>query len=158
MYLLKGNFLFKFFIIFVALMFSSCQPGGALTPEQAFYTVKKHINNIDSEGIKQILSDKSKKKIINTLKSISKMDEKQLELISAKYNYPINNIKSFSVSDFITQYIFHRKSYNLLINIVKHKITAIDIRNNRAQIKVDNGMIVDFVKEGPYWRLDLTDF
>lgn len=149
------------FLIITGLVLSiiSCKPRGPLTPEDAFDRVKIAYEKDDSEAIEFLLSDASRKKIQNMISMIKQMPSKRLKALSKRLKVTPEDLKNITVREYLAlQFKMSKRiGEDTLKEITKYKIIGKDIKGNRAVLRVENGMELTFIKEGPYWRLDLEE-
>jgi hypothetical protein len=56
-----------------------------------------------------------------------------------------------------TALYFSRNRYgNSLADIFNDDIIAVDVNGSSAVVKTSGGFELDFVREGPYWKFDLS--
>jgi len=151
MHILKNAF------IFMALFFFSCSSGGPLTPAESFNAIKNAAEKNDSDAIVNYLTKASLNKISKLNLIIKDMRSDQLEILSTKYGYSDEKLRSLKVSDSIALYFFSEVTGVKLNRYFKENILSIDIRGSRALVKTESGIELDFVREGPYWKFDLSD-
>lgn len=151
MYLLN-----RFFLFFLLMLFS-CGSGGALTPAGSFNAVKSAVEKQDSETIFVNLTEGSKSKIDKHNRMIKEMKTEQLAFISGKYGYSIEKLRNLKDSDAVSLYFFSDVTGVKLSRYFKESIVSIDIRGNRAAVKTESGIQLDFLREGPYWKFDMSN-
>ncbi|PKL19370.1 MAG: hypothetical protein CVV49_00745 [Spirochaetae bacterium HGW-Spirochaetae-5] len=151
MYLLKRIFLF-----FLLLLFS-CGSGGALTPSESFNAVKSAVEKQDSEAIFINLTEGSKEKIGKHNRMMKEMKTGQLSFISGKYGFSIEKLRNLKDSDAVSLYFFSDVTGVKLSRYFKESIVSIDIRGKRAVVKTESGIQLDFLREGPYWKFDMSN-
>jgi len=152
--------LLRLFPLFLAPMIAllSCAPRAALTPQAAFHDLKEAFGKSDAAGLERQLSAESVKKIRTMAALFSRMEERQLDALSEKFNVPAERLKKLSVRDYCALILTLEKDKNVIAAATKRAIVGIDRRGSRTVIRVDNGMELPFVKEGPYWKFDMTGF
>lgn len=155
MYILR---IIAIYIISMAFIVS-CKSQGALTPEQAFNSLRTAYDKSDAEAIVHILSSGSKDKVREIIRMIIAMDEAQLKSLSERFGVNVNKMRNLSIKDYISIQLSmgRRLGEDIIGNITKHKIIGIDVNGNRATIRVENGMELDFIKEGIYWKFDMEE-
>lgn len=147
----------KLFIFFSAFFFFlSCKSQGPLTPAEAFYELRSAVLESNSERISHLLSKNSKEKIENLSRLFSRMDDSQVKNLSKKYGVSESFFKNLSVKDYITLYLYIEGKQSVLNNAINQKIISIDWSGNEAKVKVSNGMELEFAREGPYWKFDMS--
>ncbi len=154
MHLLKLARLFLLPVI--ALL--SCAPQAALTPQAAFHDLKEAFRKSDAALLERQLSRESIRKIRYMTGLFSRMEERQLHALSDKFNVPAERLNKLSVRDYCTLTLALDREKNVIGAATKRAVVGIDRKGSRAVISVDNGMELPFVKEGPYWKFDMTGF
>jgi hypothetical protein len=151
MYFLKIYYLFFLLILF------SCGSGGPLTPLESFKVIKSAVEKNDSEMILSNLTKSSLNKI-NTLSSmIKEMRSDQISVLSEKYGYSPDKIKNLKNSDSIALYFFSDATNIKLGKYFQENIVSTSIHGGRARLKTESGIELDFIREGPYWKFDISD-
>jgi len=144
-------------LLVLLAVFASCKPSAPVTPEGAFLYLRQAVNSGDAKKTALLLSQKSKKKIKKILLIFKHMDNRQAKSFSALSGIPSEKIKGMSVSDFMHYYVFSERGKRFR-NVTAGNIVSIDLNGSGAVVRVDNGMMLDFIKEGPYWKLNYTSF
>ncbi len=157
MHLLKRIICFS--LLAVLLSLPSCKPRGPLTPEDAFNRLKEAYSQEDIEAIENLLSKQSRVKIFKIIRMIAQMDEDQLRALAVRFGVTIDMLKNLTIRDYLTLQLSLGKKIGLDVikEITRYKIIGKDIRGDSAVIRVENGMELNFTKEGPYWKLDIGD-
>ncbi len=151
MYLLN-----RFFLLFLILLFS-CGSGGALTPAESFNDIKSAVDRQNSEAIFVNLTEESKSKILKHNQMLKEMKTEQLAFISGKYGYSIEKLRDLKTSDAVSLYFFSDVTGVKLNRYFKDNIVSIDIRGSKAVVKTESGIQLDFLREGPYWKFDMSN-
>jgi hypothetical protein len=60
-------------------------------------------------------------------------------------------------SDAVSLYFFSDVTGIKLSRYFNENIVSIDIRGNRAAVKTESGIQLDFLREGPYWKFDMSN-
>ncbi len=152
MHLLRSASLFPLLVILCA----GCKPQAALTPQAAFHDLKGAFLRSDAASFERQLSGRSIKKIRRMTLLFSRMDDRQLESLSKKFGVPAERLKNLSVRDYCALTLSWDRSRNIMGAATGQKIVGVNREGNRATIRVENGMELVFVKEGPYWKFDMT--
>ncbi len=150
------HFLKRFFLILFLLQ-SGCGSGGPLTPVQSFNDIKHAVEKNDSDAIAGLLTVSSLEKMNKLNMLIKEMRKDQLELLSVKYGYSQEKLKNLRVADCVYLYFFSDVTGVRLNRFFEHGIITVDIKGNRASVKTENGVDLYFLREGPYWKFDLSD-
>lgn len=154
MYLLKKNF--SGFLLPV-LIFFSCSSKGPLTPEEAFYKLKYYVNGSQMDGFVSLLSESSIDKIQKTRLFFTLMSEEQLSYLSRKYIMGADKLKNLSVEDYVKIYFLEGNKNDLISRAIKSDIVSVNTHEKRSKITMENGHFLFFVKEGPYWKFEMSE-
>jgi hypothetical protein len=127
---------------------------GPLTPVESFNALKKAAQTGETGKVVKLLSRESLRKIKLTLEDLKTLEEKQAANLARIYGISENSIKNLSVEDFLKVYLENKG--NILLKILKYDPVKINLRGPEAEIQVENGMNIYFLKEEPYWKLDFT--
>jgi hypothetical protein len=138
------------------LLFFSCGSGGALTPAESFNIIKSAVEKNDSEVIAANLTESSMAKINKHNLLIKEMKSEQLGFISSKYGYPVEKLRNLKISEAVALYFFSDVTDIKLSRFFKESIVSIDVRGDRASVKTESGIELDFQREGPYWKFDMS--
>jgi hypothetical protein len=148
--LMKPSLLLALLLIGV----SSCKPQAALTPQAAFYDLKAACRQSDAVLLSRLLSAGSVKKITRMTALFSRMEDRQLEALSKKYGMPAEKLRRLGVADYCA--IILVEDRGLTGAVAAGKMIGVNRDGNRASVRLENGMDLNFVREGPYWKFDLT--
>jgi len=143
--------------IIILLIFFSCKPKKPLTPQHAFKSLKIAVISSDIDRIKDLLSQESIKKIEYSISIFSNMSEEQIKSLSDNFDVPEQIMKNMSVKDYIQIYLSLNNNDNLLYRALSHEQIGISSHEDSAIIRMENGMELKFVKEGPYWKFDMSE-
>jgi hypothetical protein len=152
MHLLKSVRLYL--VPVIALL--SCAPQAALTPQAAFHDLKEAFRKSDAALLERQLSRDSVRKIRYMNGLFSRMEERQLKALSDKFNVPAERLKKLTVRDYCALTLTLDRSTSVIGTAASRPVVGIDRKGSRAVVRVDNGMELPFVKEGPYWKFDMT--
>ena len=149
--------LLKNIFLIIILLLLSCGSGGPVTPAESFNVIKNAVEKKDSEAIVNCLSESSLNKISKLNRLIKEMRSDQMSVLSSKYGYPPEKLKNMKPSDAAALYFFSDVTGIRLNRYFMESIISIDIQGGRAAVKTESGIGLDFVREGPYWKFDLSD-
>jgi len=137
----------------------SCKSQGALTPEEAFTSLRTAYSNSDSQGVVDILSKESIEKIRRVINMISNFGKNQLKCFSKITGLDTTSLMNLSVRDYISLQIAigKRLGEDVIREASQYNIIEVAFKKNRAVIKVENGLELNFIKEGAYWKFDIDD-
>ena len=146
-------------LITILTLLLSCKSKGALTPEEAFKSLTSAYSKSDVEAVVKLLSLGSKEKIRKIIKMIASMNDTQLTSLSERFGVSVEKMKNLTVRDYMSIQLAIGKKLggDIIIESNKYSIVGIDVKGERANVRVENGMELSFVKEGPYWKFDMED-
>ena len=145
----------KFIVLFLFIV--SCSSGKPLTPIDSFKAVKYATEKKDPEKIISCLSKESLEKITRLKLLIKDMSNDQLLILSEKYGYTQDKLNNLKPIDAVSLYFFSDHTGIKLGKYFMEKVISVDIHGLRAVIKVESGIELDFVREGPYWKFDMSE-
>jgi len=140
----------------VAALAISCSPQAAVTPRDAFRDLKEAFRASDAAALERQLSQDSRANIREAAALFSRMDDRQLAALSGKLGVPADRLKRLSVRDYCAIALAYDRERNVVRVATGQDIVGVNKKGNRAVIRVANGMDLPFVKEGPYWKFDMT--
>ncbi len=149
--------LLKYFFLPLILLQISCGSGGPLTPVESFNAVKSAVENRDIEAVVKCLSQSSLDKISRHNLMVKSMRSDQLAVLSVKYGYSQDKLVNLTPADSAALYFFSDNADIKLGRYFKEGIVSVDIRSGQAFVKTESGIELNFVREGPYWKFDLSD-
>jgi hypothetical protein len=138
------------------LALASCKPQAALTPQAAFHDLKTAFEKSDAGSLERQLSYRSTMKIRRMVALFSRMEDRQLESLSKKFGVPAEKLRNLSVRDYCVLTLSLDRDRNVIGTATRYKIVGINREGGGATVRVENGMELVFVKEGPYWKFDMT--
>ncbi len=98
----------------------------------------------------------SRVKVENFRIILSRLDSAQLRVLSEFYQYDAERLKNIDFNSALSLY-FRGDGKNSLRELFNREIIAVDVYGKKAMLRLDNGVELDFKKEGPYWKLDISD-
>jgi len=141
--------------IAVLTIFISCVSGGPLTPEDSFHDLRRAFASQDAALFKKILSRDSLAKMEKIIAYVSAMSEEQKSGISALYGIPRDRLETITIDDFCLLHLATQKK-GPMGQALQSDIVSRDQQGDRVIMGVASGVRFSFVKEGPYWKFDLT--
>lgn len=144
-------------VLIPAAVLMSCAPQAALTPQAAFHDLKEAFRKSDAAMFERQLSRDSVRTIRTMTLHFSRMDERQRAALSEKFNIPAERLKTLTVRDYCALTLALDRSKNVIGVATSRAIVGINRKGSRAVVRVDNGMELSFVHEGPYWKFDMTN-
>ena len=90
---------------------------------------------------------------------ISSMPDFQLKALSESFNTDVNTMRNLTVKDYLALQLSlgNRIGEDTFKEIAKYNIVGIDRNDAKANVRIENGMELVFVKEGPYWKFDMSE-
>ncbi|PKL39734.1 MAG: hypothetical protein CVV44_05800 [Spirochaetae bacterium HGW-Spirochaetae-1] len=139
----------------VLTIFISCVSGGPLTPEDSFHDLRRAFASQDAVLLKKIISRDSLAKMKKIIAHISTMSEEQKSGISALYGIPRERLETITPDDFCSLYIVTQNK-GPMGQALRSDIVSREQQGDHVIMSVASGVRFSFVKEGPYWKFDLT--
>jgi len=149
--------LLKKIYLFILLTQAACGSGGPLTPVESFNGIRHAVEKNDSDVIVNYLTQSSLDKISKHNQMIRGMRSDQLAMLSVKYGYPQDKLLNMKTSDAVSLYFFSDAADIKLGRYFRENIVSIDIDGKLAFVKTESGIELDFIREGPYWKFDLSN-
>ncbi len=143
-------------IVFMFLLFLGCS-GGPVTPRDAFTGLMEKINSRDYPNFYLALSNKTTKKVETYRSQLHSLNAKQQESIALSYGLSAKKLLSLNSQEMTALIFMSDRSKSSLLHLTKEKIRAVKIHDKRATVETSCGIKLIFVKEGPYWKADLSD-
>jgi len=144
-------------VILLLLLLIHCSGGRPLTPIDSFKAIKHAVEVKDPEKIVSCLSKGSLEKTEKLKLIIKDMRDDQLLVLSENYGYTQEKLKNLKPVDAVSLYFFSDHTGINLRKYFMEKVISVDIHGGRAIIKVESGVELDFVREGPYWKFDISE-
>jgi len=137
------------------LIMGGCKPQKPLTPAQAFESVKRAVYMNDSNDFYNLLSRRTKSKMMKASKTMQSLSVQQHRNLAKSLKISPSVLKNVTPQQYIQFYLADRD--NAVIKAIKDRRISIKKGSKNAVVEVSSGIELNFVKEGPYWLLDLTD-
>lgn len=136
---------------------AGCKSHGPLTPEEAFQALKTAYSRSDAEGVERLLSRGSREKIMGIIKLIGGMEEDQRNALAKRFEISSEKLGRLSVRDYLALQMEtgKREGRDYIPEVIQYKVTGISIKGDHSSVKVENGLDLHFVREGPYWKFDM---
>ncbi|HPS58948.1 MAG TPA: hypothetical protein PK514_12655 [Spirochaetota bacterium] len=139
------------------LFFFSCSKGGPLTPLESFNEIRSAVERSDSEAVLKNLSAASIAKIDSLDMMIKQMRDDQKITLAKLYNCAPGKLNSMKREDYVSLYFSVKHSGTDLGAVFREQVVTVDVDGARALIRTGSGIELGFVREGPYWKLDISD-
>jgi hypothetical protein len=135
----------------------SCSRGGPLTPLDSFNEIRSAAERSDSEAVLKNLSADSLAKIDSLDLMIKQMRDDQKVTLAKLYNCTPGRLNSMKRADYVSLYFSVKHSGPDLGAVFREQVVTVDVEGGRALIRTAGGIELGFVREGPYWKLDISD-
>lgn len=135
---------------------AGCTPQAALTPQAAFHDLKNAFDKSDATSLERQLSAASIKRIRTMNSLFAKMGDRQLKALSQKFGVAPERLRSLSARDYCALILALDRGKSVIGAATARSIVGIDRVGGRAIVRVENGMELVFVREGPYWKFDMA--
>ncbi len=136
----------------------SCSPGGALTPREAFIQLRLAYVNSDPKMMMGCLSSKSLKSLSDAAQLMQGMREDRRQALADYYGVASLRKKQITPEDCLLVHFSMERKSPAVSRAVRHRIIDIERNGTAATVRVENGMDLRFVREGPYWKFDLASY
>ncbi len=139
------------------LLVCGCGAGGPLTPEEAFARLKRAYAGADASMLVDLLSRRSRNKIDLIIAEMRRLDAGQAKAISRQLGVPEDRLRGLTPVQYIALQLELSRRYgdDTVSQATAQEIIGTDVKDGRAVVRVDNGMELIFVKEGPYWKYEM---
>lgn len=152
MHLLKKTVLF-----IMAAGFFSCSPMAPITPGDSLDFLRKAYLGGDVDSVMKVLSSGSLDKIKTMNRLFASMSQDQAASLAARYGLPEQRLRSMTTRDGVILLMFLDPERNSLARALKSNPVSHARRDKAMVFRMANGTDLVFVREGPYWKLDMTD-
>ncbi len=138
----------------------ACSSRGPLSPEEAFGVLQKAYHRNDPALMLTVLSKESISRIHTMTALIAAMGERQREKMAEQYGASAEQLAHLSPADYLGLQIRLARARNedAMGQALDSGILKSEIRGTSATLTAQNGMRLSFVREGPYWKFDMTDW
>lgn len=146
---------------FTAFVFAaSCSSHGPLSPEEAFGVIQKAYHRGNPELMLSVLSAESLRRITTMTALIAEMGERQREKVAERLGMAADQLSRLSPAAYLGLQMRLARALNddALGKALDSGILKCEIHDAKAVLTAQNGMELSFVKEGPYWKFDMTDW
>lgn len=141
----------------LVLLTIACSPSGPVTPDDAFVRMKRAMTEANADEVIALLSSGSLKKIETITRSFAAMDSRQIGALSRSLGVSAEQLKRMTPRSYIALQFNIGKSQgkDLFRDMMHYKPVGTDLNGNEATIRLENGISLNLVREGPYWKFDL---
>jgi len=147
--------LLKKLTIVILLLAAACTSGGPISPEEAARQLREAFAAHDAKALRSLLSKKSLEKVSLMVTSLKSIDGRQRENVARYYGFKPEALASLNSEIFLSQYI-KNESKKVLGTVLTSEIARVERGKTSARIHFEAGAALEFVREGPYWKFDLT--
>ncbi len=158
MHLLSGTIAMA--LAAAAILTTSCSSRGPLSPEEAFGVLQKAYHRNDPVLMLGALSGESVRRIHTMTALIATMNERQRDKMAEQFGVSAEQLKNLSPAAYLALQVRLARVRNedAMGRALGSGILKSEINDARAVLTAQNGMQLSFVKEGPYWKFDMTDW
>ena len=133
----------------------ACGPAGPLSPADSFFEMREAVKKPDPGKALSLLSYQSRRSIEIICSEIRQMDENTQKAIAAKQGIDEIHIKKITPELYVLFFFIKDPAENSSAGLFAEDISGVEREGDRAEIILQKGIRLPFVKEGPYWRFDL---
>ncbi len=139
---------------------AACSSRGPLSPEEAFGILQKAYHRNDPVLMLGVLSEGSMRRIRSMTALIGSMSEGQREKMAAQFGASAEALADLSPANYLgfQMRLARARNEDALGRALDSGILKSEINDAGATLTAQNGMRLSFVKEGPYWKFDMTDW
>ncbi len=147
-------------VLACSLAFLACSRTSSRSPEEAFEALKSAYSASDAGAVTALLSAASVEKIRKITTLIAGMGEEQQKALATRLEIPVKRLKKLTPEEYLALQFELGKKLNedAVREAVSYKIAGVRMQNDRAVIRVENGMELVFVREEQSWKFDLGDW
>jgi len=138
------------------LLAISCSKGGPLTPAESFKMIRDAANRNDYGAVLLNLSSASHEKIRKFMALAGELNDMQRAGLAADSVVSADKLRNMKPADCLALYFAPGINGMNLRDIINEDIIAVDVEGSSAAVKTSGGFELDFVREGPYWKLDIS--
>ncbi|MBP7584772.1 MAG: hypothetical protein KBA61_12095 [Spirochaetes bacterium] len=140
----------------ILALLASCAPRGAVTPEDAYYMLRKACRDGDGPGVERLLSQRSHARVLSLTATLARMDDGQAEGVAKEMGVPRESLRTLTVKDFLSLQLRIERDTGgkALWPLVSRRIAKTTIKGDTAAVITEDGVEMKLVREGPYWKLD----
>lgn len=140
-------------------MCAGCASQGALTPEEAYYSLRAACIREDAPAVEKLLSKNSIKRIETVVSQIARLEGARAEGFAREMKTAPEALKALTVTKFIAlQLSLEKAGTPQFVPFLRSKPKNISINEKSATIVNENGIMMKLVKEGPYWKFEESFF
>lgn len=138
----------------------ACGARGPLTPQDAFESLAAAYARRDAAAVMRLMSKPSLRAIDEILARIRGMGPAQRASLAEHMGVPLERLEGLTRKDYIALQIEFGALHgnDPLRRARRQRIVATRVDGARALVLLENGMELDFVREGPYWRFDAREW
>ncbi len=145
-------------LVCISVAADSCAPTGSLTPNEAYSRLKRGVESRDGGAVADILSKESLGKIGRVSSMFAAMPPEQRESLARHYGVSEGRLARLQPEDYMDIVLSRDDDRNFLQQAFSSPLLSIDRVGNSAYIRFQSGISLLLVREGPYWKLDITGY
>lgn len=140
----------------IITLLSSCTPRGAVTPEDAYYMLRKACRDGDGAAIEKLLSAQSRARVASLTATLARMDDRQAEGVAREMGVARESLHGLTVKDFLSLQLKIERDTGgkALWPLVSRRIAKTTVKDDRAAVINEDGVEMKLVREGPYWKFE----
>ncbi len=145
-------------VVLCALL--ACGARGPLTPQEAFRSLAGSYARRDAEAVMKLMSRPSIRAIDEIVSRLKEMEPAQRASLAEHIGVSPERLGSLSNKDYIAlqMELGALHGNDPLRGVRSQRIAGTRVEGAKATVRLENGMELDFVKEGPYWRFDASEW
>ena len=136
--------------VLLLLAVISCSKGLPRTPTEAFRMTAAAMEAKDARRLYELMSKPSREQLVRTSKLAEKMNSAQKGSLEQKGVIPA----SADAGAILKAWLEHDEADPVLAAF-RRSVLIVTEKDGEAEIRVDNGIELRFVKEGLYWKFAL---
>lgn len=141
-------------LIFIA----GCTAFGALTPEDAYYQLRRACLRGDAEAVVPLLSKNTQQRMETIVGKINALDASRMEALATEMKISAGDLKNLTITKFISIQLLLEKKSPRIIYFLQSKPRQTTIHENRATLINEAGVMMKLVREGQYWKFEESVF
>ncbi len=138
----------------------ACGARGPLTPQEAFRSLAGSYARRDAEAVMKLMSRPSIRAIDEIISRLNEMEPAQRASLAEHIGVPPERLWRLSRKGYMAlqMELGALHGNDPLRSARSQRIAGTTVNGAHATVRLDNGMELDFVKEGPYWRFDASEW
>jgi hypothetical protein len=141
-----------------ALAGLSCSASGPVTPAEAYARLTDAAARGDAGAVAALLSRESLEHIDGVASLFRAMASAQRDALARHYGIAADRLANLGPSDYVALLLSREPEHNAFRQALESPLLDIERRGGAAAVRLQNGMSLLLVREGPYWKLDVRDY